>query len=314
VPPSLLPFEIPPALASNASIGPTWADWLDRLPRLIRDVAEEWELAFDGAPMHGFGSVVVPVQDGDGRTAMLKVSFDGDEEGIHEALGLQHWDGHGTVRMYRADPRRRALLLEPLDSGRDLRAVPVLEACEIVAERYRRLHVPALPQLQPLSTYIRRWTEGLARLPADAPVPRRLVEQAVSLGRALVEEAGTDGRMIHGDLHYENVLAADREPWLVIDPKPMAGDPHYEVAPMLWNRWDEVVATRDVRTAVRERFHTLVDVAGLDEDRARDWVVVRELHNVLWTIEDAQTMARPLDAEDREGITIAVTIAKAVQD
>ena len=61
----------------------------------------------------------------------------------------------------------------------------------------------------------------------------------------------TDARLIHGDLHYENVLAADREPWLVIDPKPMAGDPHYELAPMLWNRWDEVVASGDVRDAVR---------------------------------------------------------------
>ena len=81
--------------------------------------------------------------------------------------------------------------------------------------------------------------------------------------------------MIHGDLHYENVLAGDREPWLVIDPKPMSGDPHYELAPMLWNRWDEAVATGDLRIALRRRFHTLVDAAGLDEDRARDWVVVR---------------------------------------
>ena len=120
-----------------------------------------------------------------------------------------------------------------------------------------------------------RWTERLAQLPADAMVPRRLVEQAVSLGRAFVADTATDARMIHGDLHYENVLAADREPWLVIDPKPMTGDPHYEVAPMLWNRWEEVVASGDVRGALRRRFHTLVDVAGLDEQRARDWVVVR---------------------------------------
>jgi streptomycin 6-kinase len=120
--------------------------------------------------------------------------------------------------------------------------------------------------------------------------------------------------MIHGDLHYENVLAADREPWLVIDPKPMAGDPHYEIAPMLWNRWDELVATGNVRDAVRRRFFTLVDAAELDEDRARDWVVVRELHNALWAIEDAEAVSRGLTAEDREYITVAVTLAKAVQE
>jgi streptomycin 6-kinase len=75
-----------------------------------------------------------------------------------------------------------------------------------------------------------------------------------------------------------------------------------------------VVASGHVRDAVRRRFHTLVDAAGFEEDRARDWVVVRELHNALWTIEDAVAAGRSLDAEDREAVTIAVTIAKAVQD
>jgi streptomycin 6-kinase len=310
----LLPFEIPPGLARNASIGPTWADWLGRLPRLVRDVAEAWSLTFDGEPMHGFGSLVAPVREESGRASVLKVSYDGDEEGLHEGLGLQHWNGDGVVLMYRADPRRRALLLERLDSGHDLDDLPVLDACEVVAQLYPRLHRPALPQLQRLSSYVARWTDDLARLPVDAPVPRRLVEQAVSLGRSFVDDATTDAVLMHGDLHYQNVLAGEREPWLVIDPKPMAGDAHYEVAPMLWNRWDEVVATGDARSAVRRRFHTIVDCAGLDEDRARDWVVVRELHNVLWNLQDAQAMSRPLTASDQTDLTVAVTIAKAVQD
>jgi streptomycin 6-kinase len=310
----LLPFDIPPGLERQRRLGPAWAGWLDRLPRLVHEVAQEWELVFDGAPLHGFGSVVVPVRDPQDREAVLKVAFDGDDEGLHEALGLQRWDGNGTVRMFRADPRRRALLLERLDPRRDLDQVDVLEACELVADFYGRLHVAPPPQLHRLSTYVDRWTGELAALPADAPVPHRLVDQAVSLGRSFVADAATDSMMIHGDLHYQNVLAADREPWLVIDPKPTAGDAHYEVAPMLWNRWAEAVATGDVRTAVRRRFHTLVDGAGLDEDRARDWVVVRELHNVLWTIQDAALVGRRLESEDREAITVAVTIAKAVQD
>ena len=311
---SLLPFAIPSGLARQVELGPSWADWLARLPRLVRDVADEWELTFDGEPMHGFTSVVVPVRQPDGTLAALKVAYDGDEEGAHEALGLQHWNGNGTVRLFRADPRRRAMLLERLDADRTLDELRDLEACEVVAGFYERLHLPALSRLRRLSSYVDRWTDRLARLPADAPVPRRLVEQAVTLGRSFVEDERTDAAMIHGDLHYQNVLAADREPWLVIDPKPMAGDPHYEVAPTLWNRWDEVVASGHVRDAVRRRFHTLVDAAGFEEDRARDWVVVRELHNALWTIEDAVAAGRSLDADDREAVTIAVTIAKAVQD
>ncbi len=76
---------------------------------------------------------------------------------------------------------------------------------------------------------------------------------------------------------------------MAIDPKPMSGDPHYEVAPLLWNRWDELAGPgsgQSVRDGVRRRFHATVDAAGLDEDRARDWVVVRMLHNALWELED----------------------------
>ena len=83
------------------------------------------------------------------------------------------------------------------------------------------------------------------------------------------------------------MLAADREPWLVIDPKPMTGDPHYELAPMLWNRWEELGAAT-CATACAAGSTRSSTRAGLDEDRARDWVVVRMVHNAHWAIEDAE--------------------------
>ena len=305
--------ELPAELLSYAERGPAWASWLDGLPRLVGDVLDEWELTVDGPPWHGFCALVLPVVQADGVPAVAKFSWMHEEQ-EHEHLGLQAWHGDGIVRLYRADPARGVMLLERLDGNTTLETVEDVEACTITAAFYPRLHIPALPQLRTLSSYITRWTSDLERLDHAAPIPRRLVEQAVSLGRDFVADDATDARMIHGDLHYENVLAADREPWLAIDPKPMAGDPHYEPAPMLWNRWDEVVASGHVRDAVRRRFFTLVDAAGLDEQRARAWVVVREMHNALWTIEDAVDARRPLDAEDRAYLTTAVTIAKAVQD
>jgi streptomycin 6-kinase len=308
-----LPFALPTAFRGFGEADSRFAAFLERLPGLVAGLVEDWSLRYDGEPRHGMGALVVPVRTETGTPAMLKVNLPHDEA-AHEHLGLRAWDGNGTVQLLRADPHRWALLLERLHADTDLTSVPVLEACEIVAGFYPRLHVPALPQLRPLSSYVQKWTDGLTALPSDAPVPRRYVEQAIALGRDLSADPATDTRMIHGDLHYFNVLAADREPWLVIDPKPMAGDPHYEVAPLLWNRWEEAVAGGDVRAEVRRRFHTVVDAAGLDEDRSRDWVVVRELHNVLWTIEDAVRERRSLDAGDRDWITIAVTIAKAVQD
>ncbi len=304
--------EIPPTFTAYGAGDAEFAAFLDRLPRLVAGLVGEWELAPDGAARHGRCALVLPVRTASGRPAVLKVGLP-HEEARHEALALQAWHGRGAVRLLRADPHRWALLLERLHAEEDLTGLWDLEACEVVAGLYPRLHVPPLPQLARLSSYVARWTDRLALLPSDAPVPRRLVEQAVSLGRSFVGDPGTDARTIHGDLHYENVLAGDREPWLVIDPKPVAGDPHYEVAPMLWNRWDEVVASGNVRDAVRRRFHTLVDAAGLDEGRARDWVVVRELHNALWLLEDAERAGTPLDRADRDALTVAVTIAKAVQ-
>ena len=309
----MIPFDIPAGLLAFGDRDETWATWLAELPRLVRDVVDEWELTYDGAPMHGYCALVVPVRTTGGRPAVLKLAWPHDEE-EHEHVALQALQGNGMVQMYRADPRRHVMLLERLHATETLTDLWDVEACEIIAGLYRRIHIPAPAQLRTLASYIERWTGDLQGLGNDAPIPRRLVEQTISLSKGLVSDDASAGTMIHGDLHYENVLAGDREPWLAIDPKPMSGDPHYEVAPLLWNRWGEVVASGNVRAAVRRRFHTVADAAELDEDRARDWVVVREVHNAMWTIRDAATAGRGLDTDDKEWITRAVTIAKAVQD
>lgn len=307
----MLSFDIPAGLAAQVRLGEPWVSWLDALPALAAALLDEWQLSLDGTPMHGFCSLVVPVRTTAGRPAVLKVGLP-VEETEHEHLALQRWQGDGAVLLLRADPHRRALLLERLHHE-DLTDLWDVEACEIVAGFYRRLHVPALPQLRTLTSYVERWNAGLAAMAKDAPMPRRLVEQALSLAAAFVTDDASTGRMVHGDLHYENVLAGDREPWLVIDPQPMSGDPHYEVAPLLWNRWDEVVESGGVRDAVRRRFHAVVDAAELDEDRARDWVVVRALHDASWAVDDARRLGRELTAEERRWITTMVTVAKAVQ-
>jgi streptomycin 6-kinase len=300
--------DLPAEVLGYAARGPAWATWVEDLPRIAGDIMIEWELTTDGPSWHGHCALVLPVARDDSTPAVLKLSWMHEEQEF-EHLALQAWQGNSTVRLYRADPRRGALLLERLNGNRSLLDIDAHEACEITADFYPRLHVPALPQLRTLSSYVERWTGNLTRLDLDAPIPRRLVEQAVSLGAAFGSDPATNGRMIHGDLHYANVLAAEREPWLVIDPKPMSGDPHYEVAPLLWNRWDELVAAGNLRAGIRRRFHTVVDAAGLDEERARAWVIVRMVHNALWAIEDA---SGGLTDEDRDYLTMCITVAKAM--
>jgi streptomycin 6-kinase len=303
--------EVPPQLEEQRLLGPDWAAWLDRLPRRAADLLDDWELRVDGAAMHGYCSLVLPVVTATEEHAVLKVTFDGDDESAHEALMLQHWGGHGAVRLLRAEPARRALLLERLHT-RDLGTLGDLEACEVVAGLYPRLHRPAPAQLRTVTSYVEEWAAALAGMPRSAPLPRRLVEQARSLARDFASDVASTGVAIHGDLHYANVLAGDREPWLVIDPKPMSGDPHFEPAPMLWNRWDELAG--DVRGGVRRRFHALVDAAGLEEDRARDWVVLRMVLNASWTLEEAARDNRALTTAERDWLTTCISIAKAVQD
>ena len=300
----MIPLELPAGVLAMTARGDDWSAWVAALPGTFRGVLEEWQLTLDGPLDHGYCSMVAPVRTASGRPAVLKVGFP-DRESEHEALALQHWHGNGAVQLLRADPHRRAMLLERLHEE-TLSELWDLEACEVVGERYARLHIPAPPQPRRLSAELGRWQGQLRALPRNAPIPRRMVEQCLAITRDLVDDPVTDGVLLHGDLHYDNVLAGDREPWLVIDPKPLSGDPHFEPAPMLWNRWDEVVGSGDVRNAVRRRFHTIVDAASLDEDRARDWAVLRVVLNAVWELEER--------TPDPTGITRSITIAKAVQE
>lgn len=290
-----------------AARGPDWQAWVDRLPVLVRELMHRWDLRRDGSAMHGHCSLVLPVRTERNVSAVMKIGFP-EEESEHEHLALRRWNGDGAVALLSAEPYRRALLLERLNDE-NLTGVPDTEACRIVADLYRRIHVPALPQLRTLASFVRRWNADLEALPRSAPIPHRLVEQALGLGRDLVTDRSMPDRVLHTDLHYANVLAGERRGWLAIDPKPINGDPHYEVAPMLWNRWDEIAD--DVRGGVRRRFWALVDAAELDEDRARAWVLVRMAHNAMWETAMWETHATRPDAE---WLTRCIAVAKAVGD
>lgn len=300
-------MRLPDGVLGMTSRGPDWAAWVDRLPALVHGLYDEWQLRPDGWMRHGYCALVVPVVTARGARAVLKVSFP-EPESEHEHLALSHWGGRGAVALLRADPHRCALLLEALRDV-SLREAWDVEACTAVGELYGSLHIPAFNQLRLLSDRTAAAADALATLPRSAPLPRRLVEQAVALARDFATDAATNGTLVHTDLHYDNVLLDEAGDWRAIDPKPLSGDPHYEVTPMLWNRFEELDG--DVRAGVRRRFHTIIDTAGLDEERARDWVVVRMLDLAAQRI-----LGPPVQraVPDEQWLTLCVTIAKAVQD
>lgn len=275
-------------------------EWLLGLPGLVEESLAEWDLTLDGEPMHGMAALVLPVRRHDGSTAVLKVTWP-HADAEHEHLALQHWGGHGAVRLIAANPGRWTMLLERLNGGRDLHEVPIDEACLVIGGLLRQLDHPALPQLSRLSAEVARMGEQFGSGPPA--IPRRFVEQAHALMSDLVTDDVIDSRMVHTDLHYWNVLAADRQPWLAIDPKPLAADPAFAVTPALWNRWEEAIASGDIRRHLRRRLSVICESAGLDEERARSWSIVREVQMGLWAVKD----------DDVGEVTKAIAIIKAMQ-
>ena len=163
-------LDLPAGVLGMRSRGDDWAAWVDRLPAMVSALVEEWGLTIDGDLMHGWCALVVPVLTADGQRAVLKLHEDVDDEAEFEHLALQHWHGNGTVLLLRADPRRPAMLLERLHT-RDLETCRDVEACEVVAGLYQRIHVPALPQLRTLTSYVERWADDLAALPRGRADP-----------------------------------------------------------------------------------------------------------------------------------------------
>lgn len=280
------------------------------LLRLLSEMVTDWDLTTDGDIRQGQASVVQPVRDRDGNACVLKISVL-DGENRHESAALQVWRGRGAAELLRADPRRGVLLLERL--GPSLTEVGTEEAYAEIARLYGLLHRPAWPKLSSLYVLVGRWLTDLEALGRDVPAPPRFVEQALVAGRQLID--GEPTHVLHGDLHDGNVLWREQtREWVAIDPKGFNGDPCYEPATMLWNRWEELEWYGNPGASIRDRFYALVDGAGLDERRTRDWVVVRALINISWAVQDARRERRGLNKADHSWITRNITLAKAMQD
>jgi streptomycin 6-kinase len=291
------PVEIPQALATSyaRSLGDEGRAWLAALPALVADLLDRWELVRDGAAAAGEASLVLPVLGPDGTRAVLKLQ---PRRAETEAalVGLRTWNGDGVVRLLDHDPDSGTMLLERLDGARTLASLEDDDtAIQTLAELHARLvSQPAPPALRSLGDIAAAMLEQVPRAVTSLVDP---ADRQVLLGWAAVvaELVGEPGdRMLHWDLHYDNVLAGEREPWLAIDPEPLAGDPGFDLWPALDSRWaDVVVASGDPGRVVRRRFDLLTEVLGLDRFRATGWTLGRLLQNSLWDVEDGATALAP---------------------
>ena len=269
--------------------------WLERVPDLVAECVELWGLQLGEPYAPGAAGYAVRAELPDRRPSVLKLIYP-HRESAHEADALALWDGRGAVQLLARDDDRSALLLERCEPGTKLAEAGPDVALNVLIALLPRLWVETGEPFHTLEDEAAWW---IGYLPgqwerSDRAVDRGLVDAAVDALSSLSHSQGQQV-LLHQDLHGDNVLAARREPWLVIDPKPLIGEREFAVAP--------IVRSFELGHSKRDalyRLDRLTSELGLDRDRARAWTIGQTMawafdseyipthvETVRWLLEDA---------------------------
>jgi streptomycin 6-kinase len=265
-----LTLVVPERLAASCRTSADRQEWLERLPSHVQELATRWALeigrTFDNDETSA--AWVAPATRRDGTKVVLKLAMP-HMEGEHEIAGLRFWNGNPTVRLVEADDSLGAMLLERCLPGTVLRTVPQSEQDGVIATLLQRLwQTPSEPHVfRPLADLMGFWANESVAAATSWPDPA-LVRAGLDLFDALPRTASRQV-LLATDLHAGNVLRAEREPWLVIDPKPFIGDPAYDATQHLFNGMTRLLADPDGTIA---RF---ADLFCIDRERLRLWVFAR---------------------------------------
>lgn len=283
-------WKIPSRLRANCRKAPERAAWLDRLPDALRNLEHRWSLTLD-APFDSDEvscAWVAPARLADGASAVLKLGMP-HMEGEQELEGLRFWNGDPTVRLLAADRELNAMLLERCTPGTALRTLPETEQDVVISSLLRRLWRTASPEtFRPLSALMENWAGETLAAREQWP-DAGLVREGLHLFEELPRTAAVQ-TLLATDLHAGNVLRAEREPWLVIDPKPFVGDPAYDATQHLFNCTERLIS--NPKESIR-RFANLLDV---DPERVRLWTFARAAAEPRedWTSGDSMAIARAI--------------------
>jgi streptomycin 6-kinase len=262
-------FIVPTLLVKHCAKTAAREAWLAALPSAIRTLQQRWSLSL-GAPYehaHVNCSWVAPATLADGTRAILKVGMP-HMEGEQEIEGLRFWDGRATVRLLQWDQLVNAMLLERCDPGTPLLSIPEAEQDVIVTTILKRLWIkPSRQTFRPLSVLIAFWSEQTSKH-AESWSDAALTTEGLRVLKAIAGEPSADF-LLATDLHSGNVLSAQREPWLMIDPKPFVGDRAYDLTQHLFN------CERRLQTNPHELIGRVADLAELDYGRVRMWLFGR---------------------------------------
>ena len=270
------------------------AAWLAQLPALVAECAERWRLELlPPFPVESY-SYVAPATRVNGEPAVLKVAVPGRELAC-QAEALRHWDGSGTCRLLEADPEHGFLLMERVLPGGSLKAAAYAheedtaddeQVTQVAVEVMQRLWKPA-PEQHAFPS-LAEWAGDLQKLRARfhggvGPFPAALVERAEAQFRELMNDGPS--MLIHGDMNWGNILRGQREPWLVIDPKGVVGDPLYDVATFL-NDPPEDLPIVELKRLLARRVAHIAEALGVERERVKRWAQAHCILAGYWTYED----------------------------
>jgi len=279
-------------LTITAWFGDDGRRWCDAAPGVANRLAAQWKLR-PGAILPGAThALVLACTRADGSPAVLKLPFV-DEENRAEADALRLYDGDGAVRLLDHDPESGALLLERLVPGRPLVDLPDrARAFDIACGLLHRLrHAPPKDHRFPLLRDLAAaWATNFSKI-GRMPFTQAAI-RARELGAWRGEEA-----VVNRDAHLGNVLSASREPWLLIDPKPVVGDPAFDGAFLL---------LRNLNAQTPGLVQRIAQGLAVDADRLRGWAYLRAVDNILWATDlgdatrtaEYAALARLLDDPD----------------
>ena len=264
------------------------ADWLNRLPEIIADCERRWSLTVERPFAQLSYNYAAPAVRSNGTRVVLKAGVP-TRELRTEIEALRLFDGRGSVRLLAADPDDGLLLLEQLKPGTPLsRLDDDRQATSIAAQVMRQLWRPVPPE-HGFPT-IADWAAGLGKLRrrfegGTGPLPSRLVEEAETLFVELIATMA-EPVLLHGDLHHDNILAAERQPWLAVDPKGVVGEPTCDVWALLSNPAPQLLAEPRPGRILTRRVHQLADELGFDRKRIRGWGLAQSVLSAWWSLED----------------------------
>jgi len=214
----------------------------------------------------------------------LKISTNEEERGGGRVLAW--WDGKGAARVLAIDGD--AVLMERALGDRSLAAMARSgqddEATRIICDAIAQLHQPRAknptPNLIPLSVWFRELEAAAARYGGP------LVRSAAS-ARALLANP-QDVRVLHGDIHHENILDFGERGWLAIDPKGLIGERGFDYANIFTNPdlSDPTLPVATLPERFQQRLATVTEQSGIEHRRLLHWIIAWCGLSAVWFIED----------------------------